>query len=99
MRCPSCNTENREARRFCSSCGTALNVECRDCDFSNEPDAEFCGGCGVRLAVAGAEKPGPGGRQPTAEGVAGDRRQLTILFADLSGYTELVACINQIVRF
>ena len=50
---------------------------------------KFCGGCGVRLAEAGAEKPGlPGGEQ-AEKGLSGDRRQLTIFFADLSGYTEL----------
>ena len=43
----------------------------------------------MRLAEAGAEKPGQGGREPTEEGLSGDRRQLTIFFADLSGYTEL----------
>ena len=89
MRCPSCKTENREERRFCSSCGAGLNVVCRACDFLNEPGDEFCGGCGTRLAAAGGEKPGRGGGEPRDEGPSGDRRQLTILFADLSGYTAL----------
>ena len=89
MRCPSCNTENREERRFCSSCGAGLNVACRSCDFLNEPGDEFCGGGGVRLAEAGGDKPDRGGDEPPEEGPSGDRRQVTIFFADLSGYTAL----------
>ena len=89
MRCPRCDTENREERRFCSSCGAGLNVACRACDFLHEPGDEFCGGCGVRLAEAGGEKPGRGGGEPLDEGPSGDRRQGTIFFADLSGYTAL----------
>ncbi len=89
MKCLKCNAENQESRRFCSSCGTELKAGCPSCNFVNEPNDEFCGGCGVRLSEAGAEKPGKAGHQPTEEGLLGDRRQLTILFADLSGYTEL----------
>ena len=89
MQCAKCNTENRNSRRFCSSCGARLETECLSCGFVNELGDKFCGGCGVPLAEAGAEKPGlPGGEQREV-GLSGDRRQLTIFFADLSGYTEL----------
>ncbi len=89
MQCLKCNTENHESRRFCSSCGTGLKAGCSSCGFVNEPDDDFCGGCGIRLTDAIAEKPDPSGLEAVEEGVSGDRRQLTIFFADLSGYTEL----------
>ena len=89
IQCPRRNTENRGSRGFSSSCGAGLNVGCRLCNFFNEPDAEFYGCCGARLAEAGAEKLGQGVRAPTEDGLSSDRHQLTILFADLSGYIEL----------
>ena len=41
------------------------------------------------MSEADAQKPGEGGRESAEKGLSGDRRQLTIFFADLSGYTEL----------
>ncbi len=89
MQCPKCNTENRSSRRFCSGCGARLEVECPSCGFANEAGDGFCGGCGIRLAAAGPEKPDQGDHDPSEEKLSGDRRHLTILFADLSGYTKL----------
>ena len=63
---------------------------CHDCGFENEPDDAFCGGCGAGLS--GAEFPA---RATIDEPVrpdatpTGERRQVTVLFADLSGYTRL----------
>ena len=94
MQCPKCNSENRKSRRFCSKCGARLETECPACSFINEPDDIFCGGCGDQLAEAAAKKTdSPGGGEPE-EGSSGDRRQLTIFFADLSGYTELTDALD-----
>ena len=60
-------------RRFCRSCGRPLSLGDR-----------FCGECGTPV---GASVPEPT-RDP-AEADVGERRQVTILFADLSGFTEL----------
>ena len=49
-RCPHCAHENRAERRFCGSCGEALEHACRSCGFPNGPVDRFCGGCGARLA-------------------------------------------------
>ena len=94
MQCPKCNSENRDSRRFCSSCGARLEAECPTCGFINESGDKFCGGCGDRLADAGADKPGPPGDDQAEQGLSGDRRQLTIFFADLSGYTELTDTLD-----
>jgi class 3 adenylate cyclase len=55
MRCPSCQHDNRAARRFCAECGKALAAPCASCGASNEPGEKFCGGCGAAL-VGGAQQ-------------------------------------------
>jgi Double zinc ribbon len=48
MRCSRCQSENREGRRFCASCGAALARTCA-CGYVNDPTDRFCGGCGGPL--------------------------------------------------
>lgn len=71
MDCLNCSADNREGRRFCRSCGSALPVVCGACGFANEPDDAFCGGCGQNLAEAAPAS------QP-AKAVAPARSQDTI---------------------
>src|SRR5262245_59628503 len=88
MRCPSCNHDNRAARRFCGKCGAALAAPCASCGASNQPDEEFCGGCGARLTTeARASDVSTPGGEPGPAPPAGERRQLTVLFCDLVGST------------
>ncbi|MGQ0662214.1 MAG: adenylate/guanylate cyclase domain-containing protein [Pseudomonadota bacterium] len=93
MLCPKCSSPNREGRRFCAKCGATLQIACPACGFVNEPTDEFCGGCGAVLAQSATAKvqapetvSPPVTAPPAAEG---ERRQVTILFADLSGFTKL----------
>ncbi|HTR13929.1 MAG TPA: adenylate/guanylate cyclase domain-containing protein [Roseiarcus sp.] len=82
MRCSRCQTENRDGRRFCSSCGAALARAC-DCGYVNEATDRFCGGCGrplKREVETAADRP---------EETDGDRRPVAIMFCDLVGYTRL----------
>ena len=65
-----------------------LAAACANCGFPNEPEEKYCGGCGHPLD--GAETRSEAGGPPAAPpGASGERRQVTVLFADLSGYTEL----------
>lgn len=93
MRCASCKTENSSDRRFCAECGCALPIPCQECGFLNQPNVKFCGGCGAVVATATFEpnllSPRIGGRS-----VLGDRRQVTVLFADLSGFTRLSSALD-----
>jgi class 3 adenylate cyclase/tetratricopeptide (TPR) repeat protein len=82
MRCPDCQVENREGRRFCGECGAPLALRCPDCGYENEPGEKFCGGCGRSTADSPAS-PAP---TPT-----GERRPVTVLFADIVGFTALSA--------
>ena len=81
MVCPSCGTENREGRKFCAECGHALAPACPSCGAANEPGERFCGECGTALTV---DAPTPVEAAPAAE-----RRLVSVLFADLVGFTPL----------
>jgi class 3 adenylate cyclase/predicted ATPase len=97
--CPSCGTANEAGRKFCGECGAKLAAVCGSCGAANAPTARFCGECGSALAgaatrpvvAAGLGPPGSttaGGPQVLAVPVA-ERRLVTVLFADLVGFTTL----------
>ena len=91
MQCQSCRTDNRPGVRFCVECGASLAVACPSCGFSAEPGERFCGGCGARLGEA-PESGRTTGEETTAaapDAPTEEKRQVTILFADISGYTRL----------
>jgi class 3 adenylate cyclase/tetratricopeptide (TPR) repeat protein len=80
MKCPSCQFENPESARYCSGCGNALQLVCPKCERSNPPGSSFCNHCGHRLE----EK-----REKPFSASEAARKQVTVLFSDLSGYTRL----------
>ena len=82
--CPSCGTENREGRKFCSECGTVLASACPSCGAANEPGEKFCGECGTTLTAPSTTRVAPQTAAPAAE-----RRLVSVLFADLLGFTTL----------
>jgi class 3 adenylate cyclase/tetratricopeptide (TPR) repeat protein len=51
MKCPKCQFENPEARKFCSECGAKLLLICSKCGFENLPSDKFCGECGHQLSL------------------------------------------------
>jgi class 3 adenylate cyclase/tetratricopeptide (TPR) repeat protein len=51
VKCPKCQFENPETRKFCRECGTKLVLLCHRCRFENLPGDKFCGECGYDLAV------------------------------------------------
>src|SRR5829696_485128 len=82
--CPSCAAENPDRARFCMSCGAELAPACPSCGAENPPGAKFCMECGTALGDVPGAAPAAA---PAAEAPPEERRQATILFADLSGYT------------
>ncbi len=84
MNCPACGFANETGRKFCGECGTALATTCPSCGASNAPGMKFCGECGTQLASG----PGTAAAQP-AEPPTSERRLVSVLFADLVGFTAL----------
>jgi class 3 adenylate cyclase len=96
--CPACGVENAPTRKFCRACGARLPLCCPACEAANEPDDRFCGECGTLLTasapptptVATGGQPHPSAPQPAARPAPSEeRRQVTVLFADLVGFTAL----------
>ncbi len=85
--------ENAPGKRFCRSCGTSLATACPTCGSAVTPDDRFCGECGTPLGAATAVPPGApaaGVAAPAARiEPATERRLVTVLFADLVGFTTL----------
>ena len=91
MRCSKCDSDNREGRKFCAECGTALKVGCPSCNAENEAAEKFCGECGAALTVPAAAGTAP---READEAHVGERRHLTILFCDLVGSVTLTAPLD-----
>ena len=90
MGCPACGVENAGTRKFCRACGSRLALLCAACGTANEPDDRFCGECGAPLDGAAAGPAPVSAPAPVAPPApAEERRQVTVLFADLVGFTSL----------
>ncbi|HZO63031.1 MAG TPA: zinc-ribbon domain-containing protein, partial [Gaiellaceae bacterium] len=83
MICSTCGSENGAGKRFCVECGAPLSVGCPACGAALEGREKFCGECGS--AVAGGAAPA------AAAAPAAERRLVSVLFADLVGFTSASA--------
>lgn len=83
--CGSCGAANDAAHKFCSDCGAALTRICPSCGYGNSPGHRFCSECGTSLVVAVPSAASAPAAPPAAE--AGERRFVSVLFADLVGFT------------
>src|SRR5690349_5478602 len=88
--CAGCGAVNRPGAKFCSECGAPLAVTCPQC---NAPvsGGRFCSECGALLAPAAAAPPPPPAADGNAQAVTpvSERRIVSLLFADLVGFTPL----------
>ena len=88
MTCPSCGSANGEGAKFCVGCGTPLARTCAACGTPATAGQRFCAECGapvdgqVRRVPITAPALEPSLRAPVAE-----RRLVSVLFADLVGFT------------
>lgn len=97
--CPGCRAENPAGAKFCARCGTALAAACPRCAHLNAPNAGFCVECGG--ALAGLGQPETYTPEPLAEKIRAGRRELegerkliTVLFADVAGFTSLAESLD-----
>ena len=104
MRCPTCATESRSGVKFCEECGTRLPASCPSCGESVPAGTKFCGACGAAVAAPAADS-GAAARYTEPQSytpahlaqrilkdrgaLSGERKLVTVLFADVSGFTSL----------
>jgi class 3 adenylate cyclase len=100
MFCPQCHHSKPANAKFCNHCGARLDIACPACKHSNPPASRFCSECGTSLTLAGTPPVAPvsytpqhlAGRILTSRGaLQGERKHVTVLFADLKGSMELLA--------
>jgi Double zinc ribbon len=106
-RCLRCQHDNPADAAFCDECGTRLAVACPGCGEPNRGGAKFCRRCGQGLVPPSGATPGLPSKLGAPESyiprhlaakiltaksaLEGERKQVTILFADLKGSMELLA--------
>src|SRR3970282_574620 len=100
MVCPRCSHENPAAARFCNGCGRPVETVCTCCGQANPPASRFCNGCGQPLGGSAVPARPPASYTPehpaeknltSKSALEGERKQVTVLFADLKGSMELLA--------
>jgi class 3 adenylate cyclase/tetratricopeptide (TPR) repeat protein len=100
MKCPRCAAENDQGARFCEDCGARLELACPSCGERFTPGKKFCRSCGAALTAEAHRFTSPQSYTPkhlaeriliSRSAVEGERKQVTVLFADMKGSMELLA--------
>ena len=107
MNCPACGYEPPPDSTFCNACGARLERECPNCSASVPPGSRFCNRCGQSLDDAAAPLPAskraPRSYTPrhladkilqSKSALEGERKQVTVLFADVKGSVELAEQVD-----
>jgi class 3 adenylate cyclase len=103
-RCPQCQHDNPGDAKFCLECGLRLALKCPTCGTELPSGAKFCKECGQAV---GKPAPSPSTQFGSPDSytpkylaeriltskaaLEGERKQVTVLFADLKGSMELLA--------
>src|SRR5919109_1541967 len=104
MKCPRCQYQNRQSAKFCEGCAAPLAPRCGNCGAEVGPMAKFCSECGHPTGVVAAPSAprfgSPDSYTPqhlveriltSKPALEGERKQVTVLFADIKGSMELLA--------
>jgi len=110
VNCLHCHAENPGDALFCDSCGFRLEVGCPNCGAANRSGARFCKKCGQQLIEAAHPSSIFDGKFGSAETyipkylaekilasrhkLQGERKQVTVLFADIKGSTKLLENVD-----
>jgi len=105
MKCLRCQHENEAGAKFCEECATPLARACTKCGRQLSPTAKFCPECAQPIGLSAAQPQAPRFGSPESytprhlvekivtskAALEGERKQVTVLFADLKGSMELLA--------
>ncbi|HEV2009280.1 MAG TPA: adenylate/guanylate cyclase domain-containing protein, partial [Burkholderiales bacterium] len=100
MKCHCCQAENEQGARFCENCGARLEQLCPACGAAVGAGKKFCRSCGAALTPERSQPATPQSYTPrhlaerildSRAALEGERKQVTVLFADLKGSMELLA--------
>ena len=102
MKCPRCQQENPPQAKFCLECAAPLAARCANCGTQLPAGAKFCFECATPVSAAGSAPRFASPEAYTPKHLAeriltskaaleGERKQVTVLFADLKGSMELLA--------
>src|SRR5262245_57012902 len=105
MQCPRCQHDNEGGAKFCENCASPLARTCSNCGRPLSPVAKFCPECATPAGLVGPTPLAPRFTAPetytpkhlaerillSRAALEGERKQVTVLFADLKGSMELLA--------
>ena len=105
MRCSRCQHENEAGAKFCEECAAPLARTCGNCGRQLSATAKFCPECAHPTGSPPGGHQAPRFSSPESytpkhlaerilnskAALEGERKQVTVLFADLKGSMELLA--------
>jgi class 3 adenylate cyclase/tetratricopeptide (TPR) repeat protein len=101
LKCPRCQHDNPKGARFCEECAIPLARTCSNCGTALSATAKFCHACAHPVAIGvGTPSRSPETYTPkhlaakiltSRAALEGERKLVTVLFADLKGSMELLA--------
>ena len=91
MKCPACQHDNPPRSLRCLSCGARLTLVCSACGAHPPEQSKFCHQCGTPLRARDTASPPVDPMLTTRGAREGERKQVTVLFADLKGSMDLLA--------
>src|SRR5262249_21359000 len=105
MKCSGCGHENRDAAKFCEECASPLGRKCARCGADLRPVAKFCDECAAPVTGADSSSRSADPRSYTPKHLAdkiltsrsaleGERKQVTVLFADVKGSMDLAEQVD-----
>src|SRR5579859_239778 len=101
MDCPRCGNANPRGSRFCGECAEPLigRASCPNCGSETSPSQKYCRVCGQPLiGVTGLPVAVPSRLadkiRAVGLGLEGERKQVTVLFADVKGSMELAEAMD-----
>jgi len=103
MKCSRCQQDNPSHAKFCAECAAPLARSCSKCGANLPASAKFCIECAHPVSVPGSRVASPDSYTPkhlaeriltSKASLEGERKQVTVLFADLKGSMELLADLD-----